>query len=41
MPHALAAAMSIWSKPTLNVAMIFVLGGRALMQTCYETSPPL
>jgi hypothetical protein len=39
MSRALAAAMSIWSKPTLNVAMIFVLGGRALMQTEWNRSP--
>ena len=39
MPRALAAAMSIWSKPTLNVAMIFMLGGRALMQTESKRSP--
>ena len=39
MPRALAAAMSIWSKPTLKVAMTFTLSGRALMQAALNWSP--
>ena len=38
-PRALAAAMSIWSKPTLKVASAFTDFGSALMVAALNGSP--